>query len=61
MLVQSLGWEGPLEKDIATHSRILAWRILWTEKPGGLQSLGSQSQTRPSTQVSSLVLQGGYH
>ena len=36
MLVQSLGWEGPLEKDIATHSRILAWRILWTEKPGGL-------------------------
>ena len=40
--VQSLGWEDPLEKRMATHSRILAWRILWTEKPGGLQSMGSQ-------------------
>ena len=40
--VQSLGWENPLEKDIATHSSILAWRIPWTEEPGGLQSIGSQ-------------------
>ena len=40
--VQSLGWEGPLEKEKATHSSILAWRIPWTEKPGGLQSMGSQ-------------------
>ena len=40
--VQSLGWEGPLEKGMATHSSILAWRIPWTEEPGGLQSLGSQ-------------------
>ena len=40
--VQSLGWEDPLEEGIATHSSILAWRILWTEEPGGLQSLGSQ-------------------
>ena len=37
-----LGWEDPLEKGMATHSSILAWRILWTEKPGGLQSMGSQ-------------------
>ena len=40
--VWSLGWEDPLEKEIATHSSILAWRIPWTEKPGGLQSMGSQ-------------------
>ena len=40
--VQSLGGEGPLEKEMATHSSILAWRILWTEEPGGLQSMGSQ-------------------
>ena len=41
--VQSLGWEDPLEKWVATHSSILAWRIPWTEEPGRLQSLGSQS------------------
>ena len=40
--VQSLGWEDLLEKEKATHSSILAWRIPWTEKPGGLQSTGSQ-------------------
>ena len=40
--VQSLGWEDPLEKEMATHSSILAWKIPWTEKPGGLQSMGSQ-------------------
>ena len=34
--VQSLGWEDPLEKEMATHSSILAWRIPWTEEPGGL-------------------------
>ena len=39
--VQSLGWEDPLEKGMATHSSILAWRILWTEEPAGLQSRGS--------------------
>ena len=43
--VQSLGWEDLLEKEMATHSSILAWRIPWTEEPGGLQSMGSQSQT----------------
>jgi len=40
---QSLGWEDPLEKGMATHSSILAWRIPRTEKPGGLQSMGSQN------------------
>ena len=40
--VRSLGWEDPLEKEMVTHSSILAWRIPWTEKPGRLQSTGSQ-------------------
>ena len=40
--VQSLGWEDPLEKEMATHSSILAWKIPWTEEPGWLQSMGSQ-------------------
>ena len=40
--VQSLGQEDPLEKEMATHSSILAWRIPWTEEPGGLQFMGSQ-------------------
>ena len=38
--VQSLGWEDPLEKEMATHSSILVWRIPWTEEPGGLQFTG---------------------
>ena len=40
--VQPLGWEDPLEKEMATHSSILAWRSPWTEGPGGLQSMGLQ-------------------
>ena len=40
--VQSLGWEDPLKKEMATHSSILAWKIPWTEEPRGLQSMGSQ-------------------
>ena len=40
--VQSLGWEDPLEKEMATHSSTLAWRIPWREEPGRLQSMGSQ-------------------
>ena len=40
--VQSLGWEDPLEKEMATHSSILAWKISQTEEPGVLQSMGSQ-------------------
>ena len=43
--VQSLFREDPLEKGMATHSSILAWRIPWREEPGGLQSMGSQSRT----------------
>ena len=43
--VQSPGREEPLEKGMTTHSSILAWRIPWTEEPGGLQSTGSQSWT----------------
>ena len=46
--VRSLGWEDPLEEEMATHSSILARRIPWTEEPGGLQSTGSQSRTRLS-------------
>ena len=42
MWVRSLGGEDPLEKEMATHSSILAWEIPWTEKPGGLQSMGLQ-------------------
>ena len=44
--VWSLGWEDPLEEGMATHSSIFAWRIPWTEKPGGLQSMGLQRDER---------------
>ena len=44
--VQSLGQEDPLQEGMATHSSILAWRIPWTERPDGLQSMGSQSWTQ---------------
>ena len=48
--VQPLVWENPLEEGMATHCRILAWRIPWTEEPGGLQSMGSQeSDTSEAT------------
>ena len=48
-LVQSLGWEDPLEMEMATHSNILAWEIPWTEEPGELQCMESQkSQTQLS-------------
>ena len=40
--VQSPGWEDPLEKEMATYSSVLAWRIPWMEEPGGLHSMGSQ-------------------
>ena len=48
--VPSLGWEDPLEKEMATRSSILAWRIPWTQEPGGLQWMGLQSRTRLSDQ-----------
>ena len=44
--VRPVGWDDPLEKEMATHSSVLAWRIPWTGEPGGLQSMGSQSRTR---------------
>ena len=43
--VQSLGWEDPLEKEVATHSSILTWKTPWTEEPGGLQSMESPKWT----------------
>ena len=43
MWARFLGWEDPLEKEMATHSSILAWEISWTEEPGGLHSMGSQT------------------
>ena len=46
--VQSLGWEDPLEKEMATHSSTFAWKIPWMEEPGGLQSMGLQSHIRLS-------------
>ena len=46
--VQALGREDPLEKEMATHSSILVWKIPWTEEPGGLQPMGLQGWTRPS-------------
>ena len=46
MQVQSLGQEDPLEESLANNSSVLAWEIPWTEEPGGLQSIGSQSRTR---------------
>ena len=49
--VQSLGQEDPLEKGMATHSSTLAWRILWTEEPGGLQSTGLQRVRHDFTSV----------
>ena len=47
--VGSLSWEDPLETGMATHSRILAWRVPWTEEPGGLQSMGLQMTEPLST------------
>ena len=56
--VQFLDWEDPLEKEMATHSSILAWRISWTEEPGRLQSMGSQrvGSNRVTKHLSTLIL-----
>ena len=55
-IVQSLGWEDPLEKEMATHASILTWKIPWTEEPDGLQSTGSQKnqtgQNKTTTKAS---------
>ena len=50
MWVRSLGWKDPLGEGIATHSSILAWRIPWTEEPGGLQSMGKELDTAEAIQ-----------
>ena len=47
-LVQSLGWEDPLKKEMTTHSSVLAWETPWTEEPGGHRPWGRKSQTRQS-------------
>ena len=49
--VQSLGWKDPLEKEMATHSSVLAWEILWAEKPGGLPSMGSHRVRHDSSDL----------
>ena len=59
--VRSLGWEDSLEKDMATHSSILAWRIPWTEEPGGLQSTGSQRVGNDWATSLSLSLSTAFH
>ena len=53
--VPSLGREDPLEKGMATHSRCLAWRIPWTEEPGRLQSVGSQSRLTHNVNLESML------
>ena len=55
--VQSLGQEDPLEEEMATHSSILAWKIPWTEEPGGLQSMGvTKNQTQMSERAQDNLL-----
>ena len=50
-----LGWEDPLEKEVATHSSILAWKISWTQDPGGLQSMGLQRVELGTTELLTLT------
>ena len=57
--VQSLGWEDPLDKEMATHSSILAWEIPWTENPGRLQSMGSQRVRRNFTSLHFIQMDQG--
>ena len=56
MWIQSLGWEDPLEKEMATHFSVLAWETPQTEESGWLQSMGLQSQTELSDRTASLTL-----
>ena len=58
--IQSMDWEDPLEEGMAAHFSILAWEIPWTEEPGGLQSMESQSQTQQSDLTLSLLDVKGY-
>ena len=59
--VQCLGLEDPLEKEMATHSSILAWRIAWTEEPGGLQPWGHRESDRTERRIFSLSCFHGQH
>ena len=59
--VRSLGWEDPLEKEMAIHSSTIAWKIPWTEEPGRLQSMVSQSRTRLSDFTSLRVTYKAHH
>ena len=61
MQILSLGLEDPLEEGVATHSSILAWRIPWTQEPGGLQSIGSQrvGHDEGTWQVLTWLINGG--
>ena len=54
--VQSLGQEDPLEEEVATHSDILAWRILWAEEPGGLQSMGVTEELDTTEHITLFLL-----
>ena len=56
-LVQFLGGEDPLEKEMPTQSSILAWKIPWPEEPGGLKSMGSQRVKQPSPHTHTFILQ----
>ena len=57
--IKSLGWEDPLEEEMATHSSLVAWKIPWTEEPGGLQSLESQTELKQAKSCCSFLnLQG---
>ena len=59
--VRSLGWEDPLEKEMATHSSTLAWRIPWTEEPGWLQCMGSQRAGHDFTFIFTLIRMDYYN
>ena len=52
--VQSLGWEDPLEEGMATHSSVLAWRIPWTEKPGGLHAVHGAAESDTTEQLTTV-------
>ena len=58
--VQSLGWEDPLQKGMATHSSILAWTIPWTEEPGRLQSMGLQESDTTETLTLQQIRRRGF-
>ena len=58
--VQSLGWEDPLQKGLATHSSILAWTIPWTEEPGRLQSMGLQESDTTETLTLQQIRRWGF-